>query len=223
MNRKITGALIIFAGLILIVGIIYIMFINPQFFSNFKNKFKKENNININNNNPAEVEKNKKIKKVINFKDNQNQNNQNNQNIEEEKSIIKPVKKFSKDDLMRLASSFSERFGSFSNQSNFGNITDLKMFMSLRMQKWSDDFIEKQRKNSSSRDIYYNIITKVVSKELIEMNDDTKKASVLIKTRRVESIGSDGNSSDTFSQDIVINFVKEKGVWKVDSATWKER
>ena len=223
MNRKITGALIIFAGLILIVGIIYIMFINPQFFSNFKDKFKKENNININNNNPAEVEKNKKIKKVINFKDNQNQNNQNNQNIEEEKSIIKPVKKFSKDDLMRLASSFSERFGSFSNQSNFGNITDLKMFMSLRMQKWSNDFIEKQRENSSSRDIYYSIITKVVSKELIEMNDDTKKASVLIKTRRIESIGSDNNSSDTFSQDIVINFVKEKGVWKVDSATWKER
>ena len=220
MNRKITGALIIFVGLVLIVGIIYIMFINPQFFSNFKNKFKKENNININNNNPAEVEKNKKIKKIINFEDNQNQNNQN---IEEEKSIIKPVKKFGKDDLMRLASSFSERFGSFSNQSNFGNITDLKMFMSLRMQKWSDDFIEKQRKNSSSRDMYYSIMTKVVSKELIEMNDDTKKASVLIKTRRIESIGSDSNSSDTFSQDIVINFVKEKGVWKVDSATWKER
>ena len=222
MNRKITGALIIFAGLILIVGIIYIMFINPQFFSNFKNKFKKENNINnnLNNNNPVEVKDNKKIKKVINFKDNQNQNNQN---IEEEKSIIKPVKKFGKDDLMRLASSFSERFGSFSNQSNFGNITDLKMFMSLRMQKWSDDFIEKQRKNSSSRDIYYSIMTKVVSKELIEMNDDTKKASVLIKTRRIESIGSDSNSSDTFSQDMVINFVKEKGVWKVDSATWKER
>ncbi len=219
MNRKITEALIILTGLVLIISIIYIVFINPQFFNNFKDKFKKENNIdnNSNNNNPVETEEGKKIKKVINFKDNQNQN------IEEEKSITKPVKKFGKDDLMRLAFSFSERFGSFSSQSNFGNIIDLKIFMSLRMQKWSDDFIEKQRKNSSASGIYYSITTKAISKELIEMNDDIKKASVLIKTRRIESIGLDNNSSDTFSQDIVINFVKEKGVWKVDSAIWEER
>jgi hypothetical protein len=37
--------------------------------------------------------------------------------------------------LEKIASSFAERLGSYSNQSNFSNILDLKVFMTLSMQK----------------------------------------------------------------------------------------
>jgi len=126
-----------------------------------------------------------------------------------------------KDDLKRLAASFAERFGSYSNQSNFGNITDLKIFMSRRMQGWADDYINARRGDGSANDLYYGITTKAVAQEVKDMDDDTGQASILVQTRRREATGSILNTSNVFDQGVLVSLIRENGSWKVDSAVWQ--
>lgn len=135
-------------------------------------------------------------------------------------AVSQPIKEFSKDDLMRLAASFAERFGSYSNQSNFSNIKDLQIFMSQNMKNWAESFISSQRRKVSDSTNYYGIITKAVAQEVKEFDDDLGQASVLVKTRRREAIGSTNNVTQVFNQDILIDFVKEQGAWKVNKASW---
>ena len=135
--------------------------------------------------------------------------------------VVPALNVFDKDDLTRMAKSFTERFGSFSNQSNFANILDLKLFMSDKMKRWADDYVFKHRVDNDS-EIYYGITTKAIGSTVIDWNDDAGSGQVLINTRRREATSSTLNSTDAFSQDVIINFVKEKGAWKVDSAFWQD-
>jgi len=135
-----------------------------------------------------------------------------------------PVKKkFGKEEVAGLAASFAERYGSYSNQANFRNITDLKMFMTRKMQIWADSYLSEQRAASSSTNIYYGIITKAVAKEIKEYDEDSGQASILVHTRRQEAIGSTSNISNTFNQDIIIDLLKENDIWKIDNAKWENK
>ena len=121
----------------------------------------------------------------------------------------------------QLASIFVERFGSYSNQSSFSNINDLKMLMSKKMQRWAENYVREQKEQAQAADIYYGITTKAVAGEVEEFDDDAGKAVILVRTRRREALGTTVNISNAYNQDALITFVKEDGAWKVDSAVWK--
>jgi len=123
-------------------------------------------------------------------------------------------------DLKQLAASFTERFGSYSNQSDYGNIRDLKIFMSLKMQAWADDFVSKSRAEKGETGIYSGITTKAIAQEVKELDETAGQAEILIKTRRRQATGTTSDATAHY-QDIVIKFVREKGEWKVDSAEWQ--
>ena len=125
-----------------------------------------------------------------------------------------------KTELKMMAASFAERFGSFSNQSDYGNIRDLKIFMTHSMRKWADDFISESRAKNSNSDIYHGFTTKALIQETIQFNEEAGKAEFLIKTQRKEAVGTTSNTT-AFYQDIIIKFIKEKGVWKVNGADWQ--
>ncbi|MFH1427151.1 MAG: hypothetical protein ABIG60_01310 [Patescibacteria group bacterium] len=127
-----------------------------------------------------------------------------------------------REDLKRMAASFTERFGSYSNHSNYGNILDLKIFMSSNMKTWADNYISTTRQQVKFTDIYYGITTKAVQTEINNFSDDDMQAEILVKTQRRESTGSMSNAA-TFYQDIIIRFIKEAGAWKVDSAFWQDK
>ncbi len=124
--------------------------------------------------------------------------------------------------LERMARSFAERFGSFSNQSNFSNITDLKMVMSEDMQSWADAYIEKNRKTNLANDVYYGLTSKALSTEVEKFNDSKGEAVIRVETRRREAMGTTNNASKLFSQEILITFIKENKAWRVDSAYWQD-
>lgn len=135
--------------------------------------------------------------------------------------VKKPVpvtpKKITQVDVEKMAISFAERFGTYSNQANFSNMLDLKLFMSRAMQVWADEYVSKQTK---SNNIYYGITTKGVTAKTIDFSDEDGKASILVQTRRREATITTGNMSKIFNQDITINLIKEDGAWKTDSAYW---
>ncbi len=144
---------------------------------------------------------------------------------EEQKSAVQSVKTTSsnaEDDLKRLALSFAERFGSFSNQAGYQHIKDLKIFMSSSMGEWADQYIQDEISKNISNTIYYGINTKAVSAKIQDLDIEDGTAKILISTQRAESTGSTGNISK-FAQNIIISFVKEKGAWKVSGAHWQTK
>lgn len=126
------------------------------------------------------------------------------------------------DDLARMASAFAERFGSFSNQSDYGNIRDLEIFMTANLKNWADNYINDARAKKTQTAIYYGIITKAIANEVKKFDADVGQAEILVKTQRRETAGISGNSS-TFYQDIVIKYAREQGVWRVDGIYWQVR
>lgn len=135
-----------------------------------------------------------------------------------EQNIVPEEREFTANDLRKMASSFAERFGSYSNHSNFSNILDLEIFMTREMKDWAEKSVQEAK--SEYKDIYYGITTNAISSEVQEFEPDAGRAVVLVNTQRKESTGSMSNSS-TYYQDILITYLKERGVWKVDSAYWQ--
>lgn len=124
------------------------------------------------------------------------------------------------DDLSKMAVAFAERFGSYSNQSNYENISDLQVFMSRKMRVWADEFIAQAKKNYSA--IYYGVTTSAVSAEVKKFDAGSGQAEILVKTQRQESTVTMSNGATSY-QDLLLNFVKERNSWKVDSATWQKK
>lgn len=225
MKKKIIGILIILIGIVLLGGSIYIYFytdlIVPRSSGSddvVQDDSVKKGSVQNDNNTNNKVISTPTIKKIDVSDDNGSKTKGNSNNT---MNVSPGV--VSKSDLENIASSFAERFGSYSNQSNFSNLTDLKMFMGDKMRDWVDSYIEEHRIKSSASDIYYGIITKAVAQEIKEYDDNAGVVEILVNTRRRESIGSSSNSTNAFSQDITITFHKERGAWKVYSAIWQDR
>jgi hypothetical protein len=117
--------------------------------------------------------------------------------------------------LIKTSAAFAERFGSYSNQSNFENLLDLKMLMTERMQNWVDSLVVA---GSSGSGVYYGLTTRALNTEIKNISENT--AEVSVSTQRQESVGSEINNK-VYYQDILISFVKEGGLWKVDEAKWQ--
>ncbi|MFH1225731.1 MAG: hypothetical protein V1684_00385 [bacterium] len=124
--------------------------------------------------------------------------------------------------LARLAASFSERFGSYSNQSDYANFEDLYDFMTTPMKRWSEEIVAELRARAKGNNsIYFGVTTKALSSTIANFDEDNGLAEALVKTQRREATGSTSNAR-IYYQDIIIKFVKEKGVWLVDGAFWQE-
>lgn len=211
MNRKVIGILVILTGLIAIIGIVYIVF-----FYNFSKD--KEPAVNTDISTPVDTTKAEKESSQIppeKFGESDDGSSQ---------PIVQ--RDIGQDDLKRMAGSFTERYGSYSNHSNYGNIIDLKIFMTKSMQAKTDRYVDEERSRASNQgagsDIYYGITTKAISQEILEYDENLGRAVILVKTQRRESTGTMSNSS-TFYQDVTLVFVKEDEAWKVNNSTWGDK
>lgn len=121
-------------------------------------------------------------------------------------------------DLEDVASSFAERFGSYSNHSNHKNIEDLRYVMTESMRAWADDYLVEVRSKEHS-DIYYGVTTKAIGTTVESYDDDTGNAVIVVEVLKRESTGTMSNSKTDEAQ-LELVFKKEDGVWKVDAASW---
>jgi len=205
-NKKYIGILIIIIGLIALVGVVYFMFFYD--FSSGRES--------------AEIGREQVRPRAPARLPEQPTGTSPRRAVIQVKERPRAEDKMAEEDLKRMAASFAERFGSYSNQSNYGNIRDLKIFMSAKMEDWANRFIKEEILKNADTDIYYGITTKAVSARVNRFDDDLGQAEILVSARRREAMGSLGNAA-SFQQDIIIGFIKENGVWRVDSAIWQER
>ena len=125
-----------------------------------------------------------------------------------------------KSNLEKTASLFAERLGSFSNQSDFGNILDLKNLMTESMQAWADGYVATARKNTVYDGVYRGTITRAISTDVEDFDSNANTVKAVVHAQKVESSG-DVNSETTYYEDLAITFVKDGNVWLVDFAKWQ--
>lgn len=119
-------------------------------------------------------------------------------------------------DLKQLAFSFTERYGSYSNQGGYKNLDDLKSLMTDKMIGKVDNFTMDTRISAGE---YEGYDTKALTGEFLEFFDSRAKMS--IGTQRFHYIG-DSLNPESFYQDLTLYLVKVGGEWKVDDAYWEE-
>ncbi len=125
------------------------------------------------------------------------------------------------EDVSRLAMSFTERFGSFSSQSNFANITDAKLFMTRSLKEWADTYIKRLREENPE-DSYYGITTQALSTETINYSEEDGQAEIRVITHRRET-GEKIEGENNFRQDLLVELKLENDSWKVNAIYWQDK
>jgi hypothetical protein len=123
------------------------------------------------------------------------------------------------EDIKKIAMPFAERFGSFSNQSNYDNFTDLKIFMTDKMSAWADNYVAQLKKGDQDNTVYYGLTTTAISGEVRKFDAAAGQAEVLIATQRREV---KNGQTTNFNQDILLNLMRVKNEWKFDAAFWQK-
>jgi hypothetical protein len=116
-----------------------------------------------------------------------------------------------------IARIFVERFGSYSSQSDFANVDDVKVLATPRFQS----VLERQKTSLGQADKalgYTGVSTKVIS--IKTLTESEAEASFSITTQREDSVGSPGNTSIRY-QDVEISLVKTGDDWLVDNLVWQ--
>ncbi len=129
---------------------------------------------------------------------------------------------FNESDLAKRARAFAERFGSYSNQSDYGNFRDLELFMTNSFATWSRNYVEQLRENSPSHESYYGISTRAITTDLISYDESAGKAEINITTERSES-SEVGGALEPYYQDILLRLEKVGKDWLIDAAYWEKR
>lgn len=123
------------------------------------------------------------------------------------------------DEVISLVVPFVERFGSYSNQGEFENLSDLLPFMSGSMQVWAEKQIKEQSEKPFQK-LYRGVTTKALSHTVVSHEPEKGRAEMRISTQRREMIGSGANAR-VYPQDVIVKLVKDDGAWVVDSAFWQ--
>jgi hypothetical protein len=113
------------------------------------------------------------------------------------------------------AKTFAERYGSFSNEAGFQNLYDVMPFMSQSFVDETQAFID----SATPAQTYYGVTTRVITVNVVGIDETAGTATVELMTQREEANGSPEKTSLKY-QKLNLEFVKEGELWKVNSASW---
>ena len=122
--------------------------------------------------------------------------------------------------LKRLSMAFTERYGSYSNQSDFENLLDLTALMSKAMAARTESFVEEAKVKIQDNTSYSGTTTRALSVRIDSYDEDVGEATLTVSAQRREA--SDTAEDRIYYQSLTIEFIKVKESWKADSATWNE-
>lgn len=122
--------------------------------------------------------------------------------------------------LKAVAITFAERFGSFSNKSNFENLNDLRDLMTVKMKGWTDNYISQQKTTFTADAAYYGITSQALSATVTSFDESVGRAEVEVNTQRQEAKGNTDNPR-VFYQKILLKLAKTNEGWKVDEPIWQ--
>lgn len=117
-----------------------------------------------------------------------------------------------------LSKNFSERFGSYSNQSNSTSyLDDFALMATAGMQNYLNNFIKTITSENTSN--YHGITTIALKVEIKNLGDE--QAESLVTTQRTETNESQNITNKVYYQDLKLKIVKVNNQWLVDGAWWQ--
>lgn len=122
--------------------------------------------------------------------------------------------------LLQQAADFAAKFNSYSVENNFANIAELRPRMTEKMQGWSDQYVEAQKKGKSPD---FGIASKTVKKEVVSFRPE---GSVLAAEEAMISVSLQCQETapgreKNYYQSAEVELVKEGNSWKINSLEWK--
>ncbi|MDD5567195.1 MAG: hypothetical protein PHH01_03280 [Patescibacteria group bacterium] len=209
-----------FRIIIIIIGVLVVLSAIILVVTRFTGSSKNDNANTGNTNNDQVTNNTAPANNNTNQTVNSNNANTNSGNNTNKNTNTAPVTPTGEASLKATARSFAERFGTFSNYSDYENVEHLLPYMTQRMKKWANKYIEEQRAKPPYTGIYSGTTTKALSVKTSSFEEAAGTAEFLVSTQRKESTGTTSNAR-IYYQDIKIKFVKEQSVWKVDEAWWQ--
>lgn len=123
--------------------------------------------------------------------------------------------------LLRLAATFAERYGSYSNVGDYSNLLDLRPLMTDKLAAETDAYVKAQRVQPPSTTGYFGVTTRAVNPLLLGFSDAKGTASVSVDTIREERRAG-ARPDEPYYQSLTVVFLKVDDAWKVDSAVWDQ-
>lgn len=200
MNKKLLIGIVVAAGILLVSTLIIVVIAlrsQPQPQTNTNGNTNTENITNTNS--------------ETNTNTSTDSQTDTNTNSEDTSNVVLSNQRTS---ISRAATSFIERYGSYSSDSNFDNITTLDSVMTENMKKQAQNVIN----NGLGTTEYYSITTQVVSVNFIDFVEGSTGATLEVFTRRTEQKGL--NDPTIFSQTARLQLNRVDNQWKIDSFKW---
>lgn len=89
------------------------------------------------------------------------------------------------------------------------------------MNAWADQLIKDRKPTpTGSADLYYGMATTTLSAAIKQQQSD--RTVIFVQTQRKETRGVLSNARYLL-EDLTITFVREEGLWKVESAVWSNQ
>lgn len=114
-----------------------------------------------------------------------------------------------------VGKTFVERYGSYSNESNFANLRDLYPIMTEAFQAETEQFIV----GTTVPESYYGITTRVITMNVDAYDESAGIAHMIVQTQREEAIDSPQNIAVRY-QEIELTLERVNATWKVSGAQW---
>lgn len=120
---------------------------------------------------------------------------------------------------VNTARNFAERYASFSTDSQFLNLEEVKLMATANMRSAIDQ-LKKEMSSSSSGQGFYGVSSKALKTEITNLDEPAGQAQIMVSLQRSER--KDGASDFVYYQDLDLSLVKSGESWLVDSANWQE-
>ncbi len=122
-------------------------------------------------------------------------------------------------DVRPLAIAFVERFGTYTNHSNFESISGLSPVMTASMLSWVESvYLPKLRQDYDPTGYFYRITARAPVVQILEVNNNS--ARVLVTAQREETLGT--AETKEYIQTITLDLVNENNSWLVNGAYWEK-
>lgn len=202
MNKKLLIGIIVTAGILLVSTLIIVVIA-------LRSQPEQKTNANDNTNTENTTNTNSETNTTTST-DSQTDTNTN-ANPDDTSNVVLSNQRTS---ISRAATSFTERYGSYSSDSNFDNIDALDSVMTEDMKKQAQNVI----KNGLGTKDYYSIATQAASVNFVDYVDGSTGATLEVFTRRTEQKGL--NDPVIFSQTARLQLNRVDNQWKIDSFKW---
>lgn len=146
-----------------------------------------------------------------------------NQTAKDQATASVPTGSFAVDlvqeDALQVARTFTERFGTYSNQGGQNQFDDLNLFVTKKMKAWLSDYTKNLLADLKDYEISYVVVSQAVSARALTMDKAAGRTSALVSVKQTEQTGDE--PVKVVNKNLKVELLQSGQRWKVDAVSWQ--